>query len=419
MNAQFVEAKLILCHWIPMGINNLIALNRHVGAHKSYTSPTAFGMEGSVKDLQKGKVQMESDGALLKPVDYHFSNFLKAELSPKKNPNKTKGLEVQKDGACFIGIDFQKPISTTDIKKTIGELEAEFGAEFIPILTENQQSLLKASYGLDDIQSVEHALSAYSLVITESIGAEITSTRDFLENEETKNVLPPITDWITDHFSHNGNHVFIGMRAMVCVGQPDDQLLSDLKHILFLKSLFNTSLRLHSVIWKYNKRLENIGNNIPSSNYKTLKRFNMQFAEMQNNLSRLQIVFSQLKNTIQRKQEDFDKHTEHTSLYFESINASFNEEIEKSDDRLTMLNQMTVDLNGLRDQVQQKTALIMTKSSQRLNIILLVLTVISVTSVGQILGFSTEMIILGSVVVIPFVFIAIKNYIQYRKDFEG
>lgn len=63
-------------------------------------------------------------------------------------------------------------------------------------------------------------------------------------------------------------------------------------------------------------------------------------------------------------------------------------------------------------------SLIMTKNGQRLNLILLVLTVISVIVIGEVLGFTTEKVLLVALVLTPFVYIVIKTFIQYRRDFE-
>jgi hypothetical protein len=418
VHMEMINPKLILSHWVPMGINNLIALNRHVGAHKKYTSPTAFGMKGSVKDLHKGAVQMDGNGALLRPIDFHFSDYLKAELATRNNPESVKGLEIHKDGACFMGIDFEESISVTQLKEAFGTLEAEFISEFVPILNENQQSLLKTCYHVKNIELLKGSMTAYGLILAESLETPISTTDEFLQNEETKNLLTPLTDWITESFTYENCHVFIGMRAMVCVGKPNKALLAYLKQSTFLKSLFNMSLRLHSVLWEYNKKIESMSRRIPLSTYKELKKFSFQFSELQNNFSRLQIVFSQLMNAIETNQEDALNNSDLGDSLSNQIQNTYKAELEKSADRQTLLKQMNLDLQSLRDQVQQKSSLIMTKSSQRLNVILLVLTVISVPSIGQILGFEKEMIILGSIVGIPFVFIAIKNYIQYRKDFE-
>jgi hypothetical protein len=125
-----------------------------------------------------------------------------------------------------------------------------------------------------------------------------------------------------------------------------------------------------------------------------------------------------MTKTIESKLESFLSSAEPNTTYFKEIHQSFKDELEKSEDRMVITNQMTIDLQSLRDQLQQRISLIMTKSGQRLNLILLVLTVISVMSIGEILGFRNDMLILVLVIIIPFIIIAIKSYIQYRKDFE-
>ncbi len=415
---KFITPKLILSEWMPMGINNLISLNRHLGSHKGYKAPTAFGMKGSVNDLTEGVFEMKSKGSLMRTTGYKFSRYLKAEMISRTEDGKSKGIEVDKDGACFIGIDLKEPIDIIEMKKLIGEIEVDFADEFLGILTETQLSLLRSSYGVEDNEQLKNTLSTYALVISESIGFEITSADEFISNNKSKNLITPVTDWIIDYFSYKDCHVFIGMKAMLCLGKPDETLTKLLKNVMFVRTMFNVSLKLYSVMWKSMKSLDNMGKKIPSGNYNLLKKFNYNLASLHNSFSRQKIVCSQITKTIESKMQSFVSSTHPNTTYFNEIHQSFKDEIEKSEDRLVITNQMTIDLQSLRDQLQQRISLIMTKSGQRLNLILLVLTVISVMSIGEILGFRNDMLILVLVIVIPFIIIAIKSFIQYRKDFK-
>jgi hypothetical protein len=415
---NFIKPKLILSEWLPMGINNLISLNRHLGSHKGYKASTAFGMKGSVIDLKEGVFEMKSKGSLMRSVDYQFSRYLKAEMISRTEDRKSKGIELDKDGACFVGLDLSESINTIEMKNLIGEVEADFADEFLGILTETQLSLLRSSYGIEDNNQLKNTLSTYALVISESIGIEIVSAEEFLKNSKTKNLITPVTDWIIDYFSYKDCYVFIGMKAMLCLGIPDKTLTQLLKNIMFIRTMFNVSLKLYSVMWKNMKSLDNMGKKIPSSNYNLLKKFNYNLASLHNSFSRQKIVCSQMTKTIESKLESFLSSAEPNTTYFKEIHQSFKDELEKSEDRMVITNQMTIDLQSLRDQLQQRISLIMTKSGQRLNLILLVLTVISVMSIGEILGFRNDMLILVLVIIIPFIIIAIKSYIQYRKDFE-
>ncbi len=414
----FINPKLVICEWIPMGVNNLISLNRHLGSHKKYTAPTAFGMRGEVRNLEEGTFKMESAGCFLQPVQFTISGQLKAILKNHHSDNDSRGLDIDKDGACFIGLEFNDQIEIPKIKDIIGIVEAQFALQFLPILTETQLSLLKCSYGTCDNVKLCESISSYSLVITDGVGVNIRSTQEFLDDVSTKNTLAPITDWIIDHFSSGGCHVFIGMKALVCVGVPDTELIKLLKNILFRYTLFNISLKLYSTMWTSMKTLSGMGQTIPNSNYKVLKVFNNKLADLQNDFSKQKIVCELIKNTVESKLEIFINDTDRDSAFYSNLKKGYEEEVEKAHDRSVLIDQMTIDIQALRDQLQQRMSLIITKNGERLNLILLVLTLFSVIGIGEVLGFSTEKVLLVTVVLSPFILIVIRNFIQYRKDYR-
>lgn len=417
-HCSFINPKLVVCEWIPMGVNNLISLNRHLGSHKKYTAPTAFGMRGEVKNLEEGTFKMESSGCFLQPVEFTISGELKATLKSHYSDSEAKGLEIDKDGACFIGLEFNNRIDIPKVKDIIGIVEAQFASQFLPILTETQLSLLKCSYGTCDNVKLCESISSYSMVIAEGVGMEIESTQDFLDRDSTKNLLSPVTDWIIDHFSSGGCHVFIGMKALVCVGVPDARLANLLKNILFQYTLFNISLKLYSTIWTSMKTLSVMGQTIPVSNYKVLKEDNYRLAELQNEFSKQKIVCEQIKNTVESKLNSFINDTDMSCVFYSNVKKGYEEEVEKALDRSVLIDQMTIDIQALRDQLQQRMSLIITKNGERLNLILLVLTLFSVIGIGEVMGFSTDKLLLVIVVLSPFILIVIRNFIQYRKDYR-
>ena len=175
---RFINPSITICEWLPFGRNNMMSLNRHLGSHKKYKSPTEFGMEGEA-DISNGMFKMEGSGCFLDPVDYSFSDFLRAELRNNFKDKNAKGLEIDKDGSCFIGLKINNELSLERTKELIGKTEIEFTRQFIPLLAANQISLIETVYGVDDIMKSPYALSSYSLVVAESLGVHINNTEDF------------------------------------------------------------------------------------------------------------------------------------------------------------------------------------------------------------------------------------------------
>jgi len=415
----FASPKIVVCEWIPMGINNLIFLNRHIGAHKNYSSPTAFGMKGQIDDLHQGSFVMDGKGVLLRPTAYDFSQFLKAEISYSPELNKNKGLEIDKDGACYTGINIKENIRITEAKKIIGKIESEFAEEILPIMKETQLSLLRTSYGVTKNEDLKKVMSSFSLVITDSLGVSIQDTDSFLEDSETKAIFMPVTDWILDHFTHKNCHVFIGMKGAICVGKPGSYLLEFLKQTLFLKTLFNVSNILFSNMWNSMKILEEIGRKTPKAKFKALQKFNLDLTRLQYTFSRQKIVCDELTKIVNSKMVQIKDYPEELKVQYHKLNKGYNEELEKSNNRKVLTEQMSIDLQGLRELLTQRTSLIMTKNSQQLNLILLILTVISVIGIGELVGFTTDKLILVSLVIAPFIFIIIRSFVQYKRDFDN
>ena len=414
----YIESpKILVTQYIPMGKNNMVSINRHIGAHKAYKAPTEFGMRGAVKDIKNGVFQMEKSGVFLKTVEYSFSNYINAELKNELDTENKMGLSLDKDGMCSLGININNRKFTTDeIKIILGKITYRSVDYVYPILKDEQQSLLSTLYGAEDILSSHFSITTYGLVITNSLGEgiEINNTKEFRLNHPHK--IDAITDWIIDDNTVEGCHIFIGMRAAICVGKPSKNLRFLLQTVLFLKSIFNASFRLFSLIWALGKTIKNINDGIPQSSYKKLKSFNMEIAVINNAISRLKILDKMMDVAIAQKKLKWDN--SESKKQFSNIfriEDDFKDEIDKSNDRNLILEQIGVDLQGLRASVEQKMDLIMTKNSEFLNVVLLVLTLISVIGIADILGFNVFELGVVLVVMIPFIIasiVYIKNYIR-------
>lgn len=414
----YIESpKILVTQYIPMGKNNMVSINRHIGAHKAYKAPTEFGMKGAVKDIKNGIFQMERSGVFLKTAEYSFSNYINAELKTELDTEKKMGLSLDKDGMCSLGININNRKFTTDeIKIILGKITYRSVDYVYSILTDEQQSLLSTLYGVEDILSSHFAITAYGLVITNSLGEgiEMINTKEFRLNYPHK--IDAITDWVIDDKTVEGCHIFIGMRAAICFGKPSKNLRFLLQTVLFLKSIFNASFRLFSLIWALGKTIKNFNDEIPQSSYKKLKSFNMEIAVINNTISRLKILDKMMNVAIAQKKLKWDNsESKNQFLNIFRIEDDFKDEIDKSNDRDLILEQIGVDLQGLRDSVEQRMELIMTKNSEFLNVVLLVLTLISVIGIADILGFNIFELGVVLVVMIPFIIastIYIKNYIR-------
>ena len=421
----FKNPSIVICNWFPMGRNNMTALNRHLGSHKEYNAPTEFGMKGEVKDLSFGKFQMQGGGCLLEPVSYRFSEYLKANMWNNANDSTGKSLSIDKDGACYVGMNFSEELDIALTKKLIGQKEKEFVHQFLPILAENQLNLLDCAYGTTTVDQLANNFASYGLVITEGIRNKeegrdliIEDLGVFLDEPATKNIFTSVTDWILHHFSFEGCQVFIGMRATVCVGSPSPELLQLLKNILFQKALFNISLRIDSTLWSESKILTNIGKQLPKASYKLLKKFNNELTELKNHFALQHILSKMLMKAAICKEEGFQK-LEGVHKGGERLDSGegYQEEIEKIEDMQAIIEQMGVDIQSLRDQLEQRVNLIMTKNGQQLNLILFFLSLLSVFGIGELVGFTWKQTLLVAPVLAFLLFFGIRFVIQYLRDF--
>ena len=416
---SFHNPSIIISEWLPMGRTNMLTLNRHLGSHKNYKSGTEFGMKGSVKELDRGVFKMEGRGIFLEPDNFTFSGSMKARIRNSLFDENNKGVELDKDGSSLIGLSFDKDIGIEKTKELIGKEETEFSKQFVPLLAENQINLLKSAYGVQGFDEKTQAMSSYALVISDTLGIEIRSTKEFQDNEKTKHALMPLTDWVTEHFTIDGNHFFIGMKAMVFIGKYSNDYAEFIKGILFQKTMVNVSTRMFSTLWVTRKKLEKIRSEISSASYKKLKGYNIELSEINTDFSRQNILSDIISNSVKNKQIEWDKilveNKQYSSIY---TGEGFVEELEKAEERNLLIKQMNVEIEGLRFLLDQRMNMIMNKNAQKLNLILLILTVISIHEIAGVFGYHLRESILVLFIVVPFAIYAIGSFIQYHKDFD-
>ncbi|MFX1310838.1 MAG: hypothetical protein ACFE8C_14160 [Promethearchaeota archaeon] len=412
--------RILVTQFIPMGKNNMISINRHIGAHKKYGTPTEFGMKGAVKNIKKGNFQMEKSGVFLTTVDYSFSGHINTHLKTSLYADDIIGLNLDKDGFSSLGISIPgKNLTTDEIKILIGKLSYRSVDYVYAILTDVQQALLGTLYGVSDIMNSHFAISTYSLINAESFGEGIdfSNTADFISKYPRK--VDAITDWIIDHGTVDGCHIFIGMRATVCIGIPSKNLRIALKNMLFLKSCFNTSLRLFSIIWSLSKQVKKINDAIPNSNYRELKRFSLDISEINNLISRIRVLDQMIDVAIEKKKNEWESYDFREQIpQFFRIEEEFEDEIDKSNDRDLILEQIAVDIEALREGIEQRMDLIMTKNSEFLNVVLLILTLISVIGIADLLGLDILQWSIVVLAMIPFLYASIIYLRNYIRNFK-
>jgi len=414
---HFHNPSIVICEWFPMGRSNIISLNKLIQAHKRFISPTEYG-EGLLKDedLNKGCYTTKRSGFFINPLDYSYSEFLRAEFSNNVNERQVKGIEIDKDGACYIGMSLNEGLGT-DILSLIENIKIEFVNQFVPLLADNQVDLLNCAYGVKDIIESPNILSSYSLVISKDIGLIINSAEEFLS--EYYSLLEPVTDWILSFFSIDGCQIFIGMKAMLCIGVPSDSTLKLLKEILFQRTIMDISLNMYSNLWVTNKSLGDMSSSMLSANYKKLKGLNKDLEKINSNLSRQNIFSEMMTHSVKSKMSVWEALISNNPKFTDlDYGEDIKDELEKAEDRSLIIKQMFIDIEGLRGQFQQQMNLIMTKNGERLNLIIFTLTIFSVIGIADILGFTIEQIILTTSVAAPFVLFIMYWIRRYHRDYR-
>jgi len=415
---QLHDPALVNCQWIPTGRNSMDFLNRHLGSHKRYKAPTEFGMPGSVQQLKQGAFTLEGHGFYLYPKAYSPSAYLQAELSGSFADSRKKGVELDKDGICLYGMQFGESLDAHTLKRMIALQESEFNQYFLQILTERQKELLCSAYSFNGDQS-SFRPESYALIITDDIGVQISNAESFMDVAANKDLLAPVTDWVINYFTLEDCHIFIGVKAMVCVGQPSVRMRKLLKHLLQQKTLNIVAQQMYDNLWRTTTILLRIGTQIPSASYKKLERFNKELYQINDNFSRQSLLNEMMKAALENKQEAWEAFLEsNTELTSIKTGDSYLECTEKAEDRNRLIQQLAVDIQGLRNQLQQRISLIMTKNGQELNLTLLLLTLISVLGIEAVFDLTTGEIILVLVVLLPFLYFTIRSFLYYHYQFH-
>lgn len=406
--------------WLPFGRSNMEALNRFVGSHKMYTSATEFGIEGCINDMSQGKIKMQQHGIYLTPIDYNFTGFLKANLAKINGGADNFGLHISKTGLTSLGIalDSQKKISLDDVKIVCGKLNYQFSTCVMPLLTDVQQSLVERLYEVTDAKDVGYKLHSYSLVKSQVTDTDNIDSTAFLK--KYPNEVASLTDWVVHHETICNCHIFIGMAACLCVGKTNETINRLLQSILYVNTCQKTAQRLHSLLWSSRRHIQQLRSGINEGGYTTLKQINEKICALNDSLSKLRVFDQMLKDETRSASNDFQSTTTNTLLE-QKLDQDFHNEIEKSENRSITLEQLLQELNVLSSELENKLELIMTKDNMQLNLILLILTVISLLGVAQVQGFSKEQWEIVVAFIVPFILFILyyltklfKNY-RYRK----
>jgi hypothetical protein len=422
---QLCDPAILVNQWVPMGRNDLTALNRFLGSHKRYTSATEFGIEGRMGDLDRGSFQMEREGVLLRPSAYEFSTFVDLEMTDRDG---TVAMHVDHAGTARASVRHRASdtgchwVDVVDVKRTAAQLEHRLVRGFYPVLTEPQRDLLETLYGSERLTRETYRTVTYALVIAPRLSVPVSSARSFLE--EHPQALTGFTDWIQHAFSAHGCHVFVGMAGTVVVGKPTPEVRHLLEHILTAQTLFAMSQRLYSRISAMSRRIENARRAIPHARLRRLAAINRETSVTRTEVARLQVLdrmFTQplavQRDACQRLLAEMDLTTKAGWLA-----EQYAIQLDIAADRELNQVQLETEISGLVDALGQRTDEIMTRNGEFMNIVLLVMTILSVVGFGDIFGFSARQMIVLVAIMVPFALVAVfyinhfvRNYVNLRK----
>ena len=376
--------------WLPFGRSNMEALNRFVGSHKKYTSATEFGIKGSIKDMGDGAISMKEHGVFLTPIDYDFTGFLKASIREGSAITDEFGVYLSKFGLAMLGIDIEdgEVLTTDEVKIVCGKLNYKFSTCVMPLLTDAQEGLVNSLYEVSKSADIGYKLHSYSLVkCTIDETSEVENSDQFLDKYRAE--VASITDWVIEHTTIDGCHIFVGMAACLCIGATNPAIDSYLQNLMYVHSCHRTAQRLHSLLWSIRRQIQSYRSSISSGSYKILKKTNDQICVTNDLLSKIS-VFDQMLRAETRALFDEVREKLQSENFGEHLSQDFENEIEKSENRDVTIQQLMEEVNVLSSELENRLELIMTKDNMQLNLILLVLTVISILGVAEIIGFSKE-----------------------------
>lgn len=414
---------LIVSQFVPMGRNHMISFNRHIGAHKKYKAPTEFGLRGAVKEISIGNFQMDKEGVLLSVEDYDFSRFAKVLLRSFENQDQIFSMKLDEDGLSYLGAKLPTSSLTFDEAKIIlGKIAYKVTDYLYPVLADIQQDLLAALYGCEDTSNLlesPYVTPSYALVICESIehSEEVSSSKEFLEKHPRK--IDAITDWIITDETIDKAHIFIGMRAAVCIGEPSDQLKTALEIMLFLKSMFNCSLRLFSMIWTLSKKTKQMKEDIAKAGYNDLKQIEQQMTKTSSQLTLIKVLDKTFQDAIQNKQTIWDtsKAKKNFPENIFNIDTDFQDELIKAEDRDLTIEILSADVETLQGLVNQRIDLILTRNSENLNLLVLLFTLVSLVGIGEAMVFQQRQWIAVIIALVPFTFALVIYLFNYFRNF--
>jgi len=164
-----------------------------------------------------------------------------------------------------------------------------------------------------------------------------------------------------------------------------------LRYISYQKTCHKITQRLHSLLWSLRRQIQQIRKEIKESNYRVLKISNEKICEQNDALAKINVLDQMLRTeTIGQCKEVSSLPELPDNGLVNDLILDFNHEIEKSENREITIRQLQEELKSLSTELENKLELIMTRDSMQLNMILLLLTVISVLGVAEVLKFSKE-----------------------------
>tara|TARA_Y100001935_G_scaffold121525_1_gene100560 strand:- start:28033 stop:29319 length:1287 start_codon:yes stop_codon:yes gene_type:complete len=415
----FKDIQVYTAAWLPFGRSNMEALNRFVGSHKKYSSATEFGIHGMISNMEKGKITMNAHGVFLTPIDYDYTGFLKAALRVNSVSESEFGIEFNKSGLSTLGIRLEKDtIRNSDkIKMITGNLSYKYSRYVLPLLTDVQQSLLSGIYQVQNFTGIGYKLHTYSVVKC-SVADQKECTADELWQKYSKDISS-VTDWITTKVTIDDCHLFIGMAACLCIGETTEKVDDFLKKVLYLNTSRITAQRLHSLLWSLRRRIQSYRQNIAGGSYKVLKKTNEQLCTTSNILSKVSVFDQMLRDETRSEFHDFKKEMDAIEEPLrKEIETEFEHEIEKSENREITLQQLSDEISVLTSELENKLELIMTKDNMHLNLILLILTIISILGVAEVLDFSREQWEVVAAFVVPFGLFVIYYVYNFLRNFQ-
>jgi len=413
---KYNNPKIYAATILPFGKNNIESLNRFVGSHKRYNSPTEFGSTGEVSKKEEGSFSMQKHGILLTPESYSFCSYLQANVSEYHDREKKYGLSLYKSGLSVLGISLENDFSVPRLKQITGQLSYKISDCVFPVLNEGQQSILSAVLQTKDLSNSWYKTQVYSLISCENSPFDTSEPKEILKNNSAD--VEALTDWVLS--SHKMDHgiLFIGMAAMLYIGKHEKETDEILRQILYLKTCNKISHHQHSILWSFRKKLQNLKESGKQGNYKILKSNNESICSLNDELSKIQVFDSLIEKETEIIAQQWEQNDAIDDKIHSLISDSLSDEVEKSMERSNTINLLTKELEVLSSELENRLELLMTRDSMTLNIILLILTIISLLGVGEVVGFNQKQWTIVALVILPFTMISFIYLRNFLKNFN-